>query len=523
MRYLKLSGGRLYDPHNGIEGEIADIWIADGKIIEQPADPVDVKVIDLSGRIVMPGGVDMHCHIAGPKVNAARKMQPELFRANDNQTLPTILDTGYRYLGLGYTTAFDAAVTPLAAGHVKHEIDDLPSMDAGFYVLVGNNHYVFDCIANDDSVRLQNFLGWILKRTGGYAPKIVNPGGVELWKQDRAGNVRDLDAPINNGDLTARKILQQITSAANALGLPHPVHIHTNNLGIPGNWETTLETMKTVAGQTAHLTHIQFHSYGGGGASESTLCSKTKPLAEFINQHPELTVDVGQIAFGQTTSMTGDGPLGYYLANLSGKKWFSHDTELESGCGISPIKYQNKNFVHSLQWAIGLEWYLSVENAWQVVMSTDHPNGGSFMAYPQIVRLLMDREYRREKLSELNQRVLRYCELADMDREYTLNEIAIITRAGPARILGLQDKGHLGIGADADITVYNFDRNYEQMFQLPHLVFKSGELIVDGGEYRQSTQGDLVTSAPDYDVQFDKPIEDWFDRHYSIPVSQYGR
>ena len=25
----------------------------------------------------MPGGVDMHCHIAGPKVNVARKMRPE--------------------------------------------------------------------------------------------------------------------------------------------------------------------------------------------------------------------------------------------------------------------------------------------------------------------------------------------------------------------------------------------------------------------------------------------------------------
>ena len=25
----------------------------------------------------MPGGIDMHCHIAGPKVNAARRMRTE--------------------------------------------------------------------------------------------------------------------------------------------------------------------------------------------------------------------------------------------------------------------------------------------------------------------------------------------------------------------------------------------------------------------------------------------------------------
>lgn len=524
MQYLKLMGGKVYDPRNEVDGEIRDIWIANGKIVSGPAESsVDTKVINLAGRVVMPGGVDMHCHIAGPKVNTARKMQPELFRASENKTVPTIFDTGYRYLGLGYTTAFDAAISPLASNHVRHEIADLPGMDAGFFVLVGNNHYVFDCVADSDQPRLKAFLGWLLNRTGGYAPKVVNPGGVELWKTDRTGNVRDLDAEISKSGLTARKILRQVTEAANELGLPHPVHVHTNNLGLPGNWETTLDTMKTLAGLRAHLTHIQFHSYGGGGVDEATMCSRSQQLADFINEHPELSVDVGQVAFGETTSMTGDGPLGYYLSNLSGKRWFSHDTELESGCGISPIKYKNSNFIHALQWAIGLEWYLAVRNPWQVVMSTDHPNGGSFQAYPQIIRLLMDRNYRQEKLSEVNPKVLRYSQLADMDREYTLGEIAVITRAGPARLLGLDHKGHLGPGADADITVYNFDSNFERMFELPYLVFKSGELVVDEGEFRQIRGSRLQSCAPEYDHEYDQVIESWFDENYSIPQSQYGR
>ena len=66
----------------------------------------------------------------------------------------------------------------------------------------------------------------------------------------------------------------------------------------------------------------------------------------------------GQVLFGETTSMTGDGPLGHYLANLYGKKWVSHDVEQEAGCGISPIRYRNQAIiVHAWQWAIGLEWY----------------------------------------------------------------------------------------------------------------------------------------------------------------------
>ena len=48
--------------------------------------------------------------------------------------------------------------------------------------------------------------------------------------------------------------------------------------------------------------------------------------------------------FGKTTSMTGDGPLGYYLSNVYRSKWFSAETELEAGCGIAPIEYKNTRY-----------------------------------------------------------------------------------------------------------------------------------------------------------------------------------
>ena len=67
---------------------------------------------------------------------------------------------------------------------------------------------------------------------------------------------------------------------------------------------------------------------------------------------------------------------------------------METGCGVVPINYDDKNAVHALQWAIGLEWFLRVDDPWQVALSTDHPNGGSFLAYPQIIALLMDRGLR---------------------------------------------------------------------------------------------------------------------------------
>ena len=444
---FKISGGTVYDPLHGIDGQVRDIWIRDGHIVDAPTDPevrAD-KTLNATGLVVMPGGIDMHCHIAGPKVNVARKMRSEEKRKAEKVhrtakthsgtmgSVPSTFATGYKYAGLGYTTAFDAAIPPLAARHVHEEFEDTPCIDKGFYVLMGNNQYIMRAIQQKEPERLKSFIAWLLGAAKGYAPKIVNPGGVEVWKQHQAGNVHGLDQVVEHFDVTPRQIIQGVALAARELGLPHPVHLHCNNLGMPGNWTTTLETMRALEGHKGHITHIQFHSYGGGDADENTFNSKTVELAEYVNANKNITVDVGQVLFGETTSMTGDGPLGYYLSNVYKGKWFSADTEMEAGCGITPIEYKNKSLVNALQWAIGLEWYLLVDDPWRVVMSTDHPNGGSFLAYPQIIKLLMDRTYREEMLKHVHPAVLERSTLADLKREYTCTTSASSLAVAPPR------------------------------------------------------------------------------------------
>ena len=163
--FLKLAGGTVIDPVSKMAGEVRDIWIRGGKIVSPPTESVAHTTIDVAGRIVMAGAVDMHCHIAGPKVNTARKMQSEQQRSKPQSltaledgilhsgslgSVPSIFTTGYRYTGLGYTTCFDAAIPPLAARHAHFEFEQIPNVDTGFFTMVGNNHYLMDCIARGD-------------------------------------------------------------------------------------------------------------------------------------------------------------------------------------------------------------------------------------------------------------------------------------------------------------------------------------------------------------------------------------
>src|SRR5687768_11972132 len=166
---LKIAGGAVYDPANGIDGQVVDLWIENGRIVAPPTEPevLPTRSIDASGLVVMPGGIDMHCHIAGPKVNLARKMRPEekrraepvrrtaMTHSGTMGSVPSTFATGYKYAGLGYTTAFDAAIPPLYARHAHEEFHDTPCLDKGFYVLMGNNHFIMQAVKAGEPEKLK--------------------------------------------------------------------------------------------------------------------------------------------------------------------------------------------------------------------------------------------------------------------------------------------------------------------------------------------------------------------------------
>jgi formylmethanofuran dehydrogenase subunit A len=226
--------------------------------------------------------------------------------------------------------------------------------------------------------------------------------------------------------------------------------------------------------------------------------------------------------FGPATTLTADGPVEYLLHRSTGRKWVNVDIELETGCGIVPYTYAEKAAVAALQWVVGLELFLLSADPWRVVLSTDHPNGGSFMAYPELIRLLMDRAYRDDCLKRVNHKLLAGSAMADgIGREYTLNEIAIVTRAAPARLLGLARKGHLGPGADADITVYDRGADPARMFATPRFVLKGGVLVVEEGQLRRAPAGRRLHVRPGYDTTIERDLRKYFERYATVAFDNY--
>ena len=133
----------------------------------------------------------------------------------------------------------------------------------------------------------------------------------------------------------------------------------------------------------------------------------------------------------------------------------------------------------------------------------------------------MDADFRKEQLKKLPAKALKRIFLAELNRQYTLYEIAIITSAGPARALGLPRKGNLGIGADADVAIYNESKDIFQMFSYPRYVIKGGEVVIEEGEIRKTVEGKGLYVHPTYDEKIEAFIRPLFQQYYTMSFDNY--
>ncbi|MEE9397314.1 MAG: formylmethanofuran dehydrogenase subunit A [Methylococcales bacterium] len=526
---VKLSGGTVYDPANGVSGKVRDIYVQDGRIVKGTSTKVDQEY-DVRGKVIMAGAIDMHTHIGGGKGNIARMLMPEDHRADPvhrtgvkrsgcGHAMPSTFTTGYRYAEMGYTSCFEPAVLPVNARQAHMEMGDIPIVDKGGYVMLGSDDFLLRLMmAKNDQAAINDYVAWTINAVKGIGIKVVNPGGINAFKFNQ--RALDLDEKNSHYSVTPRQILKTLATAVNELGIAFPLHVHGCNLGVPGNMDTTLDTIKGIEGLPMHLTHIQFHSYGTEG--DIKFSSGAAQIAEAINANKNITADVGQILFGQTVTASGDNMRQHANRKLANpNKWVCMDIECDAGCGVVPFKYRDQNFVNALQWAIGLEIFLLVDDPWRVFLTTDHPNGAPFTSYPHLIRLLMDKSFRNDMLATIHPEAQKITTLGSIDREYSMDEIAILTRAGAAKLLGLSDRGHLGVGGAGDITVYTENADREKMFTTPDFVFKDGELVVKDGEVVKVVWGTTHIVKPEYDVSIEKSLQDYFDRFLTMKLANF--
>ncbi len=531
---FKIINGTIFDPSQKINGKKKDLFIDSGFIVEPKKNELTKfkETIDAKGLIVMAGAIDIHSHIAGGNVNNARLLSPEIhsnfleINLKRKKNLPgfnsrwTSEGTGYRYAEMGFTTVVEPAVLPINAFMTHLEIEKIPMIDKGCLGIVGNDGFLLEALhKKKGQPYIDDYVAWNLDSSKCIGLKVINAGGTELFKYSGESESFNIDDIVPEYGVTSRQILESLNKANENLNIPHPVHVHCNNLGTAGNVDSILATIDAAKGRRMHLAHIQFYAYGNEG--KKGFSSESVKLAEAINKNTNISVDIGQIMFKPTITISSDiWKQNQAKANANPNKWMISEIE-DGGGGIIPYEYKENNFVNALQWSIGLELFLQINDPWRVFLTTDHPNGAPFTSYPELIRLLMDLSYRNAELEKINIKAKELSYLKSLKRTYSFYDIAIMTRAAPAKILGFKDRGSLKNGSIADISIYNPNKPIDKMFRGAEYVFKNGVQIVRNGFVTRHFKTRTECVKLNYDKKIHKEIKDWFDAYYSLNLREF--
>ena len=146
----------------------------------------------------------------------------------------------------------------------------------------------------------------------------------------------------------------------------------------------------------------------------------------------------------------------------------------------------------------------------------------------------MSKKARDDTAKECHKWAYERSSLGGVDREMSLYEIAILTRANSARTIGMAyRKGHLGVGADGDVTVYDLDptrlnvndpATLMQKFSRPDFTVKDGQIVARQGEVvavpreGDTTAGLIVDETLEKEMLVD--VKDWF-KYYTVGFANY--
>ncbi|MFX1587823.1 MAG: hypothetical protein ACFFC1_06690, partial [Promethearchaeota archaeon] len=370
MSKVIVKNGIIFDPINKIEGEIKDILIENGKIVERFSNQSDVKEINANNKTVIPSAIDIHSHIASQQINWIRLLgrTHKLFQEYwNNLSLEYIAKS---YISNGYTFILEANVYPSLSKQTIFNFKQLPVLDKAMLLNVSNIwalelEYQREMV-NEASI----FLSDLLLKTKGFGFKVYNPFEAENWNfQKLRDNLATKGRLFNFSPID---VYEKIAKFNEALGLPHSVHVHIEgyeqncakeNLNLILNRINSLNLIPNPKNkfnikrsQIFHLAHASSYNIDGDNSD----------LIKFYNSNQEYDLDLGFLGFDPINPLTTSDRR---LINSNARSPFKVITSAVESEGdiFSTLRTFNKqNETDCILWANSLDLALNIKNMWQM-------------------------------------------------------------------------------------------------------------------------------------------------------------
>lgn len=421
-----LRNARVIDTQNGVN-EVCDIGVADARIAEISTgiSGTAPEEYDLAGFAAVPGIIDLHVHVS-PWLGG---------------------QIGHRMLArAGVTTALDMA------GPIEGVVSLARDHGAGInlacinYVRPGHT----TATADPDEAELRDLLAKSL-RAGAIGLKLL--GGHFPMTPDAAA--RTIKVAADEGAYVA---------------------FHAGTIATGSHIDGMLEACDLAAGNPLHLAHINSYTRG---LVRPAMTEAEEALAA-LQAHQNITSESYLSPINATSAKCSDGA----PESLQTRNWLKIGGFAPTQAGLADAIEAGWALVNQeMEDAVLLVAGRAAVEAWQ---SSNTQLGVSFMANPSEPRLRLATAKSKndgfivDALATdgggIPRNVIVEMGLALVRLEaWTLEDFVMKSSLAPARALGLESKGHLGVGADADISVLDLERGR------PKASFVAGSLIMRDG------------------------------------------
>ncbi len=529
MSNLIIKNGIVFDPINNISGEKKDILIEAGKIVDKfkHTNSKDVRSIDASGKTVIPGAIDIHTHIASQQTNNIRLLgskNKEFQQFWNGLTLDYLTK---EYVSKGYTFIVEANVFPSLAKQTIFNFDQIPILDKAMLINASNLWSLELEYQKGDIEKLSVFISDLLDLIKGFGLKIYNPFEAEEWALKE---IRD-DITTNGRlyNFNALDVFRNMTKTIEQIELPHSIHAHIDgyeseigelnaikvleDIKTQGLTPSQSSQAKIKRSQIFHLAHASAYSFN----------DDTK-LINFFNSNDNFDLDLGFISFNPINPLiTSDRRLinKYLDKKKTPKKYPIIKGAIESeGDHFETFRTLKKdNSEYCMLWSNALNLALRIKDKWKLQFSINFPNYAHLTDIPEIISWLLNKNSRNTFMENMNNEFKQDNPLFSIEDTFSINDLIIITRASPAKSLGLGDiKGNLGIGADADINMLNLNlQEIDYASQIDEIkkafsdidtVIKNGIIVKQGEKINLNHKGALYWSKGTVNTQNYEKIMD---------------
>ena len=414
---MKITGAKIYDPASGENSLSRDIF-TDGSVIVSPC--AGVRPLRDEKEL---GAANLVCMAGALDIHSHLLALSQLARLTGHASLAEFDNAAHImeiYRSLGYSYFVEAGLTSAQA-------DDLENAKLRYPI----------------SYALLGFAG--------------------------SGSGRRFLAAKHVGENAVEKLLTSLVEKKDGVA----PRVHLPHLAGGDGFLTLENFLQKLGGRRCHISHLSHHCFERSGKK---LLPAAQKAARLLGKHENITFDSAPISFGSTVIFTAEKALSDRIASAAKKESVEHPA---SPYTALPYVYLKECYIDSMLWINGMEFLLYFEDLSKLSLSLDFPSGGKVQSYPFIISCLMDRDKRNGFLRTLNPDAVKASSLPSIKREYSLYEIAAITRSSPAAACAFENRGNLREGSIADIVLYEPQADIEKMFANPRHVIISGEPLSD--------------------------------------------